>query len=440
MNNSLVEITIIFLLLIINGVFAMSELAILSARKIRLQQKSEEGDKSARVALELAESPNRFLSTVQIGITLVGILAGAFGGATLAERLGVLLARIDWLKPYATGVAFAIVVLLTTYFTLVIGELIPKRLALNNPEKTALAMAKPMRFLSRIAAPVVSLLSASTDFGLRLLGITPPAEPPVTEEEIRVLMEQGTQVGVFEAAEQDMVEGIFRLNARYIDAIMTPRTEIEWLDLSESREEILADLLSSNHSRFPVGVDNLDNVQGILRAKDFLEKLVAGEPFEIRDLLVPPLFVPDSMSALKVLELIKEAGVHEALVIDEYGGLLGMVTLYDVLKAIVGDIPGPGDDTEPEAVQREDGSWLLDGLLDIVDLKEILDVDELPEEDRIGFQTLGGFVMSQVGSIPTSGHSFDWNGYKFEILDMDGRRVDKVLVSKKPFEDESAAI
>lgn len=440
MNNSLVEITIIFLLLIINGVFAMSELGILSARKIRLQQKSEEGDKSARVALELAESPNRFLSTVQIGITLVGILAGAFGGATLAERLGVLLARIDWLKPYATGVAFAIVVLLTTFFTLVIGELIPKRLALNNPEKTALAMAKPMRFLSRIAAPVVSLLSASTDFGLRLLGITPPAEPPVTEEEIRVLMEQGTQVGVFEAAEQDMVEGIFRLNARYIDAIMTPRTEIEWLDLSESREEILADLLSSNHSRFPVGVDNLDNVQGILRAKDFLEKLVAGEPFEIRALLVPPLFVPDSMSALKVLELIKEAGVHEALVIDEYGGLLGMVTLYDVLKAIVGDIPGPGDDTEPEAVQREDGSWLLDGLLDIVDLKEILDVDELPEEDRIGFQTLGGFVMSQVGSIPTSGHSFDWNGYKFEILDMDGRRVDKVLVSKKPFEDESAAI
>ena len=440
MNNSLVEITIIFLLLIINGVFAMSELAILSARKIRLHQKSEEGDTSARVALELAESPNRFLSTVQIGITLVGILAGAFGGATLAERLGVLLAQIDWLKPYATGVAFVIVVLLTTYFTLVIGELIPKRLALNNPEKAALAMAKPMRFLSRIAAPVVSLLSASTDFGLRLLGITPPAEPPVTEEEIRVLMEQGTQVGVFEAAEQDMVEGIFRLNARYIDAIMTPRTEIEWLDLSETREEILADLLSSNHSRFPVGMDNLDNVQGILRAKDFLEKLVAGEPFEIRDLLVPPLFVPDSMSALKVLELIKVAGVHEALVIDEYGGLLGMVTLYDVLKAIVGDIPGPGDDTEPEAVQREDGSWLLDGLLDIVDLKDILDVDELPDEDRIGFQTLGGFVMSQVGSIPTSGHSFDWNGYEFEILDMDGRRVDKVLVSKKPFEDESTVI
>ena len=440
MEDSLLEILIIFILLIINGIFAMSEMAIISARKIRLQQKSDEGDKSARVALEMGETPNRFLSTVQIGITLVGILAGAFGGATLAERLGVLLAKIDWLTPYATGVAFAIVVLLTTYFTLVIGELIPKRLALNNPEKVAMAVAPSMRFLSRIAAPIVSLLSASTDFGLRLLGITPPAEPPVTEEEIKVLMEQGTQVGVFEAAEQDMIESVFRLNDRYIDALMTPRTEIEWLDLSESRDEILSDLLNSKHSRFPVGQDNLDNVQGILRAKDFLEKLVAGDPFEIRDLLVPPLFVPDSMSALKVLELIKAAGVHEALVIDEYGGLLGMVTLYDVLKAIVGDIPGPGDDGEPEAVLREDGSWLLDGLLDIVDLKDILDVDELPDEDRIGFQTLGGFIMSQIGQIPAAGHKFEWNGVEFEIMDMDGRRVDKVLVTKKPLEDNSAAI
>lgn len=440
MDNSLLEIFIIFLLLIINGIFAMSEMAVVAAKKIRLQQKSDEGDKSARVALDLAETPNRFLSTVQIGITLVGILAGAFGGATLAERLAVVLRRVDWLQPYAAGLSFAIVVLLTTYFTLVIGELIPKRLALNNPERVAIAVAKPMRFLSRVARPFVSLLSASTDFGLRLLGITPPAEPPVTEEEIKVLMEQGTQVGVFEAAEQDMIEGIFRLSDRYIDALMTPRTEIEWLDLSESRDEILADILASKHSRFPVGQDNLDNVQGILRAKDFLEKLVSGDPVEIRDLLVPPLFVPDSMSALKVLELIKVAGVHEALVIDEYGGLLGMVTLYDVLKAIVGDISGPGGVGEPQAVQREDGSWLLDGLLDIVDLKDILDVEELPDEDRIGFQTLGGFVMSQIGQIPTSGYKFDWHGVEFEILDMDGRRVDKVLVTRKPVEDDNPGI
>lgn len=440
MDNSLVEILVIFVLLIINGVFSMSEMAIISARKIRLQQKSEEGDQGSRVALQLAENPNRFLSTVQIGITLVGIMAGAFGGATLASRLGELLARVVWLKPYATGLSFAIVVLLTTYFSLVVGELIPKRLALNNPEKVAAAMAKPMRTLSRITAPIGSLLSVSTDFGLRLLGITPPAEPPVTEDEIKVLIEQGTQVGVFEAAEQDMVEGVFRLNDRYIDALMTPRTEIEWLDLDESRDQILADLLASKHSRFPVGHENLDNVQGILRAKDFLEKLVSGEKFDIKDMLEPPLFVPDSMSALKVLEMIKEAGVHEALVIDEYGGLLGMVTLYDVLKAIVGDIPGPGDEDEPQAVRREDGSWLLDGLLDIDDFKEILDADELPDEDRIGYQTLGGFVMSQTGTIPTAGHTFDWDRFHFEILDMDGRRIDKVLVSEIPAKDDNPEI
>lgn len=440
MDNSLLEVLVIFLLLIINGVFSMSEMAIVSARKVRLQQKSEDGDLASRAALELAESPNRFLSTVQIGITSVGILAGAFGGATLAGPLAVQLAKISWLKPYATGLAFVIVVLLTTYFTLVIGELIPKRLALNNPEKVAAAIAKPMRFLSKITAPIGSLLTASTDLGLRILGMTPQTGPPVTEEEIKVLMEQGTQVGVFEAAEQDMIEGVFRLNDRYIDALMTPRTEIEWLDLDESRDEIMADMLSSKHSRFPVGHDNLDNVLGILLAKDFLEKVIAGEPFEIKDLLVPPLFVPDSMSALKVLEMIKEAGVHEALVIDEYGGLLGMVTLYDVLKAIVGDIPGPGDEGEPEAVQREDGSWLLDGLLDIDDFKEILQLDDLPDEDRIGYQTLGGFVMSRTGSIPAAGHTFDWGGYHFEIVDMDGRRVDKVLASQIPAKDDGIQI
>lgn len=439
MDNVLVEILVIFLLLLLNGVFAMSELAVISSRKVRLQQKSEDGDKSATTALKLAESPNRFLSTVQIGITLVGIMAGAVGGATLAGPLANEIARVTWLQPYAGGLSFAIVVLLTAYFTLVIGELIPKRIALNNPEKIAIKVARPMKFLSTITAPLVSLLSASTDLGLRLLGIKPGTEPPITEEEIKVLMEQGTLVGEFEAAEQDMIEAVFRLSNRYIDAIMTPRTEIEWLDLEESHDEILADILNSNHSRFPAAIGELDNVQGVLRAKDFFESLHIGKPFEIQDLLQPPLFVPDSMSALKVLELIKEAGVHEALVLDEYGGLLGMVTLYDVLKAIVGDIPGPGDELEPQIVVREDGSWLLDGLLDIDKLKELLDIDSLPDEDRIGYQTLGGFIMSQLGSIPAPGSAFEWNDTHFEIMDMDGRRVDKVLVAKISPKDESAA-
>ncbi len=432
---ALIEILIIFLLLIANGVFAMTEIALVSARKVRLQQRADEGDLAAKEALELAENPNRLLSTIQIGITLIGVLTGALGGATLAERLSTLLVKISWLAPYAGGVALALVVILTTYFTLVIGELIPKRLAMNNPEKIALSIARPMRSLSRLAAPLVSLLSASTDAGLRLLGIKPSDEPPVTEEEIKVLMEQGTQVGVFEAAEQDMVESVFRLGERYIDAIMTPRTEIEWLDLDEPYEDLLRQVLESRHTRFPVASGGLDNVVGILQARDLLIYHTSKGQANIEELMVPPIFVPDSMPALKVLEMIKSSGVHAALVIDEYGGLLGMVTLYDILTAIVGDIPTEGETDEPQVVQREDGSWLLDGLLAVDELKDLLDLPDMPEEDRVGFQTLGGFVMSQIGSIPSAGQHFDWENYRFEVMDMDGRRVDKVLVS--PVHSES---
>lgn len=433
MGNAIVEIILILGLLIINGIFAMSELALISSRKIRLQQKSEEGNKAARTALEMAESPNRFLSTTQIGISLIGILAGAVGGATLADRFALFLQKIPALKLYSEEIAFTIIVLVTTYFSLVIGELIPKRIALNDPEKIALIIAGPMRFLARLTAPIVSLLSKSTDLGLRLLGMPKSTEPIVTEEEIKVLLEQGTQSGIFEEAEQDMVEGIFRLNDRFIDSIMTPRTEILWIDMDEAREEIVEVMLRSRHSRFPAAHDSLDNVQGILSARDFLGSLLEPEPVPIESLLQPPLFVPESMSALRVLEMIKISGVHEALVLDEYGGLLGMVTLYDILKAIVGEIPGFGDNFEPQAVQREDGSWLLDGLLSIDDLKDVLNIETpLPEENRIGYQTLGGFIMSQLGAIPATGQQVKWGEYQFEIMDMDGRRVDKVLVSHKP--------
>lgn len=427
--QTLFEILIIFLLLILNGVFSMTELAMISARKVRLQQRAEDGDRAAKQALDLAENPNRLLSTIQVGITLISVLTGALGGATLAERLSLVLSQVGWLAPYASGVSVAIVVILTTYFSLVIGELIPKRLAMNNPEKVAVSVAGPMRFLSGLTSPIVSLLSASTDAGLRLLGVKPSAEPPVTEEEIKVLMEQGTQVGVFEVAEQDMVESVFRLGERYIDAIMTPRTEIEWLDLDEPYEELLQQVLNSRHTRFPVASGSLDNVIGILQARDLLIAHNANGKANIEELMAPPLFVPDSMAALKVLEMIKSSGVHVALVIDEYGGLLGMVTLYDILTAIVGEIPTEGLEAEPEIVQREDGSWLLDGLLAIDEFKDLLDLDDLPEEDRVGYQTLGGFVMSQIGSIPTAGQHFEWGNYRFEVMDMDGRRVDKVLAT-----------
>ncbi|MCX6056217.1 MAG: hemolysin family protein [Chloroflexi bacterium] len=429
MPNLFLEILLILVLILINGFFAMAEISLVSARKVRLEQRAEDGDKGARLALELTRSSSRLLSAVQIGITLVGIFIGALGGATLAERLTTWLLKFSWLEKYASVISIILVVLLTTYFSLVLGELIPKRLAMNNPEKIASRVSGFMYFLSKVMAPVIHLLSASTDLGLKIIGIPASKEPPITEDEIRVLIEQGTQVGVFGEAEQDMVESVFRLNDRSINAIMTPRTEIEWLDANDPPEQIIEQILTSTHSRFPVAQSSLDNVVGILSAKDVLEKHITKTPYDLLKLISKPLFVPENTPALRMLEMSREAGVHEAMVIDEYGGLLGMVTLFDVLEAIVGNIPSYDEVDQPEIVLREDGSYLLDGLLPIDELKELLEVDELPEEDKVGFQTVGGFVMNQIGSIPTVGQHFHWMNFRFEIVDMDNRRVDKVLVN-----------
>ncbi len=406
----------------------MSEISLISARKVRLQQMSKDGIRSAQVALDISENPNKFLSTVQIGITLIGILSGALGGASISSKLSVIFNEVTWLQPYSEILSVTIVVLLTTYFSLVIGELIPKRLGLNSPEKIASAVAMPMKAISWLTSPIVKLLSASTDIGLKILGVEKSRDPIITEEEIKVLMKQGTQSGIFESAEEDMVTGIFRLGGRYIDSIMTPRTEIEWIDLEEPIEMILEQVIQSNHSRFPVATGELDNVQGMLLGKDLLSQSLNGAIPSIPDLIQSPLFVPDSTSALKALDLIKEAGAHAALVIDEFSGVLGMVTLYDVLKSIVGSIPTAGEEEEIQIIQREDGSWLLDGLLAIDDIKELLGIETLPEEDRVGFQTLGGFMMTMLDSIPEVGQHFDVYNMRFEIVDMDGRRVDKVLV------------
>lgn len=434
MESSLAtETLIIFLLLLANGIFAMSEIAIVSSRKARLQQRAEDGEKGAQVALRLAESPGRFLSTVQIGITLVGILAGAFGGATLSEQIAIWFSRVPALVPYADELAFAIVVLLITYFSLVIGELIPKRIALNNPEAIAGRIARPMSFLSRIAAPVVSLLTLSTEAGVRLLGIKPSGEPPVTEEEVRVMVEQGARVGIFESFEQDVIESLFRLSDRRVDAIMTPHTEIAWLDLDAPVEENLRIMIDSQFSRFPVARGGLDNVQGILRSKDVLiSTLGEDKPLDIQKLITPPLFIPASTPAFRVLEQMRQTGVHMALVISEYGGVQGMVTLFDMLEAIVGDLPMEGGNVQQEIVRREDGSWLVDGLMAIDEFCEALDIDELPGEARMGYQTIGGFIMARLGAVPAAGQNFEWNGLRFEVLDMDGRRVDKILVMPVP--------
>lgn len=430
------EILVILLLIILNGVFAMSEMAIVSARKVRLQQWANEGNAKARIALELANAPNHLLSTVQVGITLIGILAGAFGGATIAEKLAALLRQVSVPVSYSEAVSLVIVVLSITYLSLIIGELVPKRVALNNPERIATTIAAPMRTLSVIAAPVVHLLSTSTDVVLRVLGIRPSSEPQVTEEEIKVLIEQGTEAGTFEEAEQDMVQRVFRLGDRRVSGLMTPRLEIVWLDLDDSLEENQHKMTNSVHARFPVCQGGLENVLGTVQVIDLLAPSLAGQPIDLTASLNPPLFVPESMLALKVLELFKQSGTHTALVVDEYGVIQGLVTLNDVLEAIVGDIPSVEELADPQVVQREDGSWLVDGMMPVEDFFELFEIEASPEEQN-NYQTLGGFVITHLGRIPVAADHFEWGRLRFEVMDMDGNRVDKVLVMPTPAESSS---
>ncbi len=434
----IIEIIVILLLIAANGIFSMSEIAVISSRKLRLQQRAEDGDTGARAALELAESPNRFLSTVQVGITLIGILSGAVGGATLSQPLAAWIAQVPALKASSRELAVGIVVLLITYLSLVIGELLPKRLGLADPERVASRLAAPMKFLSQTLYPVVQLLTASTDTAVRFLRIKPPDEPPVTEDEIKGLMEQGEQVGVFEEAETDLVEGVFRLAGRMVGALMTPRTEIEWLDLNDSLDENLAKILSSPHEHFPVADGNLDNVLGIVRAKDLLG-MIHDRAVDLRALAQPALFIPESTTALKLLDQLRTASGNLALVMDEFGGLLGMVTLFDVMEAIVGEISVLGRAVEPLATQREDGSWLIDGALPVDRFKELLGVDALPDEERVGYQTVAGFMLARLGAIPRPGEHFEWGAFHFEVVDMDGLRVDKVLVDKRDTIEQAEA-
>lgn len=437
MSETFWEVLLILFLITLNGLFAMSELALVSARKVRLQQRAEDGDKRARVALDLVENPNRLLSTIQIGITLVGVFSGALGGATLAKDLQEVLIKVTWLTRYSREVSLVLVVLPITYLSLVIGELIPKRLALTNPERIALLVARPMQALSWLMRPVVWLLSRSTELGVRAIGAPASTEPLVTEEEIRVMLEQGAQTGILEEAEQDIVESVFRFADRTVDAIMTSRLDIVWLDIEEPFDEIIKQVIGSRYTVFPVAEGSLDNVLGILSVKDLLVAVREHQVVDIKALLKQPFYAPESMPALKVLEEVKRSGVSMALVIDEYGGVLGMVTSQDILTAFVGDIPDAGQEAEPQVVQRADGSWLFDGLLRVDELKELLELDELPDEEHLGYQTVGGMLMSALGMIPKSGQFLDWGGFRFEVVDMDGHRVDKVLVT--PLEKKPAA-
>lgn len=426
MSEFSTEFLFIAFLIAMNNILAMTEAALLSVRKARLQQRVNEGDKKAAIVLRLVENPNQFLSVIQIGITLIDVLTGALTGATLAVVLTRQFEKFPALAPYSESIGLAIGVLIITYFSIILGELVPKRLALQNPEKVASRFALPMLLFTRILSPIVRFLSFSTEVVLRLIGIRPTNEPPITEEEIHVLLDQGTQAGVFEEAEQDMVAGVFRLNDRRVYSLMTPRTEIIWMDVRDDTQEILKKLAEGPYSRFPVCQGSLDNVLGIVKARELLTRSLAGEAIHLKECLSPALFIPETTFASRALEIFKESDKELVLVIDEYGGVTGLLTINDVIEEIVGDI----ETGEPQITQRQDGSWLLDGMLDIDEFKELFDLGLLPSE--ADYETLAGFVMASLGKIPHAADQFEWEGLRFEVVDMDARRVDKVLVTTLP--------
>jgi putative hemolysin len=426
-SQILLEIALLSLLFLLNGIFAMAELAVISSRRERLQLLADGGNAGARVAIDLGHEPSNLLSTVQIGITLIGILAGAFGGATLTAELARLLTPLPAVGRYAEGIALVVVVAFITFGSVVMGELVPKQLALRNPERIAATLARPMNTLSRLTRPVVRLLNLTTSAILRLLGVRDQGgAATVSEEEIRMLLEQGAASGAIEATERDMVDGIFRFGDRQLRSLMTPRTEVVWIDVQADEIAIRETVLRSGHSRFPLCEGTIDRVIGVVLARDLLAETWSDRPIDLRALARPPLFLPDTMPAPRALERFKQTGIHAALLVDEFGGIDGLVTIIDMMEAIVGDMPSASDIAAPPVVQREDGSWLVDGLLDIEELKTLLATAQMPNE--ADYQTLGGFVVTQLGRLPRAGDNFVWGGFRFEVMDMDGNRVDKVLI------------
>lgn len=433
MSEHLIELFVLLLLLIANGLFAMAEMALVTARKPRLQQLADDGDDRAKIAVALVNSPTRFLSTVQFGVTLSGVVAGAYGGATIAHYLNDwLLGRFPAFAAYTPVASFGFVVLGIAFFNIVLGELVPKRLALANPERYALALARPMALVARMAAPFVWVLSVCTDAIARLFGIRVSKRAPITNEEVASLIEQGLHTGDFRKSEKDMVEGVLSLDQLSVTALMTPRPKMVWLNLDDPDETNWRKILASGHSQFPVYQKHRDNVLGMVHVKALWAHAAFGLPMSLKNLLTPCLTVPDGSFATAVLEQFKKTGKHVAIVVDEFGSIQGLVTLIDVLEAIVGDLPDQMRRAQPEAKRREDGSWLIDATLSAAEIKELLKLRALPGEDEADFQTLGGFVVTQLGRIPSAGDYFDSGGWRFEVMDMDRNRVDKVLVGRIP--------
>jgi putative hemolysin len=427
------DIFLLAVLILINGVFAMSEIAVVSSRKARLQNLADDGSLGAEAALSLHQEPSSFLSTIQVGITSVGILSGAIGEAALSDPLAAWLAGIPLFAPYAKSVSLTITVVLLTYFSVVVGELVPKRLAMLAPEGIASLIARPMMLLAKVTHPLVVVLSGSSTAILSVLGARRKEEPPVTNDEIKVLMEQGAEAGVFHESEQEIVSNVLRLDEQRIAAIMTPRREMFVIDLDEGDEIARQRIIDTEFSRVIVCRDGLDHILGVLQTGDLLKKALPGhciDAADIESVLHPPLYVPESVTTTQLLESFRRARLQFALIVDEYGEVQGVVTLTDVMSAIVGELSEPETPEERDMIQREDGSWLVDGDVGIERFKSVLDIDEdLPGEEENNFHTLGGFIMHALGRIPSPADHFEAVAWRFEVVDMDKNRVDKVLVS-----------
>ncbi len=425
------EIAILLGLIVLNGLFAMAEIALVSARKVRLQKLVDEGDRAAAAALALGSDPNRFLSTIQIGITSIGILNGIFGEAALAAPFAAWLETLGIGQPWAGYAATVLVVVVVTYVSIVVGELVPKRFGQIDPEGIARLVAYPMALLATLSRPFVRLLSASTDLVLRGLGAHGDRVPSVTEEEIHALLAEGSYAGVIEQSEHAMVRNVFRLDDRQISSLMVPRADVVWLDVDDPLPVNLAKVVDSAHSRFPVCRDGFGEILGFVHSKQLLAQSLRGTPIDLTQGLQEIVYVPETLTGMELLENFRSSNTQIALVVDEYGEVQGLITLQDLMESITGEFAS-ADGSDSWAWQREDGSWLLDGLIPVPELKDHLGLRTLPEEERERYQALSGMLMLMLGRMPQTGDTVTWENWRFEIVDMDGNRVDKVMATRIP--------
>lgn len=418
------EIIIIICLILLNGVLSMSEIALVSAKKSRLESEARRGSSSAKTALKLAGDPDKFLSTVQIGITLIGILTGLYSGQAFAADFAEIIGKVDFLAPYSLGIAKTIIVIVVTYLTLVFGELVPKRLAMSRAEDVSKVIAKPMRMLSRIAAPAVWLLSKSTSFMVRILGIDKNGDNTVTEEEIKAIVKEGMASGEVQEVEHDIVERVFSLGDRDVESIMTHRSDLIWLNTGDDREKIIEKIMADMHDVYPVSNGNSDNFLGAALMKDLFGRIDSPD-FSLEKIISPAYFLPESQSVYAALERFRQDNVKYGFVINEFGEIQGIVTLKDILEALVGQVDELGE--EKEIIEREDGSVLVDGQCSFYNFLEYFDKEYLyPDNDH---NTVSGLILEELSRVPVTGNTVDWNGFHFEVVDMDGARIDKVLVS-----------